>query len=117
MNICECSPSFHKVTTLTAGTNSVEMTITNPNNISSLDDFELVLCTNPNNVVTGDPLPYTVTINGTAGVALRNKYNLPIYTNRLKTRKRYYGSYVNDGTTSWVILWNTPTCARYATQQ
>lgn len=116
MNICECSPRFHKATTLTAGADSVEMTITNPNNISSLDDFELVLCTNPDNVVTGAPLPYTITINGTAGVPLRNKYNLPIYTNRLRTRKKYYGSYVVDGTDTWVILWNTPNCPQFATQ-
>lgn len=111
---CNCNPNFHKVTALTAGDDAVNMTITNNTNISSLDYFELVLCVNPSTVVTGDPLPYTITVNGEA-VSLYNKYSLPINTNRLKTRKRYYGSYVvSDGGTPYVILWNTPDCARFA---
>ena len=108
-----CNPHFHKVTALTVDGDTVNMTVTNDTNVSSLDFFELVLCVNPNTVVTGDPLAYTVTINGEA-VPLLNKYSLPINTNRLCTRKRYYGSYVNLGTTAWVILWNTPDCARFA---
>lgn len=110
---CNCRPYFHKVTALTAGDASVEMTITNPTNISSLDYFELVLCVNPDTVVTGDPLPYTVNVNGTA-VPLLNKYSLPINTNRLCPRKRYIGSYVESGGAGYVILWNTPDCARFA---
>ena len=108
-----CNPHFHKVTSLTVDTDSVNMTVTNNTNVSSLDFFELVLCVNPNNVVTGDPLPYTLTINGDS-VPLYNKYSLPIYSNRLCTRKRYYGSYVTVEGGSYVILWNTPNCARYA---
>jgi len=108
-----CNPHFHKVTALTVDTDSVNMTVTNNTNVSSLDFFELVLCVNPNNVVTGEPLPYTLTINGEA-VPLYNKYSLPINSNRLCTRKRYYGSYVTVEGGSYVILWNTPDCARYA---
>ena len=110
-----CSPYFHKVTALTASDTAVEMTITNSTNISSLDYFELVLCVNPNTVVTGDPLPYTININGTA-VPLLNKYSLPINTNRLMPRKKYVGAYVEGATEadSYVILWNTPDCARFA---
>ena len=109
-----CSPYFHKVTALTASDTAVEMTITNGTNIAELDYFELVLCVNPDTVVTGDPLPYTVNVNGTA-VALQNKYGLPINTNRLCPRKKYVGAYVEPETgTPYVILWNTPECARYA---
>ena len=108
-----CNPYFHKVTNLTASDTAVNMTITNSTNISSLDYFELVLCLNPDTVVTGEPLPYTVTINGTA-VPLNNKFGLPIYTNRLCKRKRYIGSYVSEGTTSYVILFNTPDCPQFA---
>lgn len=115
---CNCNPNFHKVTNLTSvGTDTqtgVLMTITNDTNIASLDYFELVLCVNPSSVVTGAPVPYTVTVNGTA-VAVNNKYGLPIYTNRLHTRKRYYGSYVVPETgTPYVILWNTPDCPAMA---
>jgi hypothetical protein len=110
-----CNPYFHKVTSLTASDTAVEMTITNSTNISSLDCFELVLCVCPSSVVTGEPLPYTVNVNGTA-IPLLNKYSLPIYTNRLQTRKRYCGAYVApEGGSPYVILFNTPDCARFAT--
>lgn len=114
MNCCY-NPYFHKVTALTAGADSVEMTITNPTNISNLDYFELVLCVNPDTVVTGEPLPFTINVNGTA-VPLLNKYALPINTNRLMPRKRYCGAFVEGetATDSYVILFNTPDCAQFA---
>lgn len=114
MNNCPCNQNFHKVTSLTNNTTSVEMTVTNSTNISSLDPFELVLCVNPSSVVTGAPVPFTINING-ASVPVYNKYSLPVYTDRLRTRKCYYGSYVVNGSNSYVILWNTPCCAQYAT--
>jgi hypothetical protein len=114
MNCCY-NPYFHKVTALTASDTAVEMTITNPTNISNLDYFELVLCVNPNTVVTGEPLPFTINVNGTA-VPLLNKYALPINTNRLMPRKRYCGAFVEGATAadSYVILFNTPDCAQFA---
>lgn len=111
---CNCNPYFHKVTALTAGDDAVNMTVTNNTNISDLDQFELVLCVNPSTVVVGEPVPFTITLNGVE-VGLYNKYSLPVNTNRLQTRKRYYGSYVvPEGGVPYVILWNTPDCARYA---
>lgn len=117
MNSCNCNPNFHKTTALTptpADTpTSLNLTITNSGNISSLEYMELVMCQCPDSVITGAPVPMTVTINGTA-VPLRNKYALPIQSNRLAPRKRYFGSFVNDGTNAYVILWNTPDCPAYA---
>ena len=115
------NPYEHKVSSLTltpAETpTAINMTITNSTNISNLDCFELILCVNPNTVITGEPLPYTITVNGVA-VNLLNKYSLPIYSNRLKVRKRYYGSYVAPATGDpYVILWNTPNCPAYAVSQ
>jgi hypothetical protein len=109
-----CNPYFHKSTALTAGETAVEITVTNSTNISSLDCFELVLCQCPSEVVTGEPLPFTINVNGTA-VNLLNKYSLPIYTNRLKPRKRYFGAYVAEGATPYVILFNTPCDPQFAT--
>lgn len=114
MNLCNCNPYFHKTTALTVGDNTVNMTVTNDTNVSSLDYFELVLCQNPNTIVTGAPLPFTLTINGSTA-QLYNKYHLPIYSNRLCPRKRYKGAYVNDSTNAWVILWDTPDCPQFAT--
>lgn len=110
-----CLSCQHKVTDLTATAESINMTVTNSTNISSLDDFELLLCKNPNSVVTGEPLPFTITINGTA-VSLLNKYSLPIYSNRLSCRKVYHGAYVvpEEGT-PYVILFNTPCERQFAT--
>lgn len=112
------NPNFHVATTLTPTPTetptSLVMTITNPGNISNLQPFELVLARNPYNVITGDPVPFEVTVNGT-NVPLLNKYSLPIYSNRLAMRKRYYGAYVvpEDGD-PYVILWNTPNNPAYA---
>ena len=112
--MCNCNPNFHKVTNLTSvgedTQTGVLMTVTNSTNISNLDNFELVLCVNPSTVVTGAPVPYTLTVNSES-VALVNKYSLPIYTDRLKTRKKYYGAYVvPSGGDPYVILFNTPDC-------
>lgn len=113
------NPNFHIVTALTptpAETpTTLNMTVTNDGNISSLDYFYLVLARNPYRVITGDPVPYTVTVNGVA-VNLLNKYSLPIYSNRLSMRKTYVGSYVvpEEGD-PYVILWNTPNDPAYAT--
>lgn len=111
---CNCDRHFHKSTALTATATTVNITVTNATNISNLDCFELVLCQNPDTVVTGVPLPFTLTING-ATAQLYNKYHLPIYSNRLCSRKRYKGAYVTDGTDAWVELFNTPCDPQYAT--
>lgn len=113
------NPNFHVVTNLTPTPTetptSLVMTITNPGNISSLQPFELVLARNPYSVITGDPVPFQVTVNG-ENVTLLNKYSLPIYSNRLSMRKNYYGAYVvpSEGD-PYVILWNTPNNPAYAT--
>ena len=118
INCYNNSPYFHKVTALEQvggdTPTGVNMTITNNTNIGDLEYFELVLTVNPNTVVTGDPLPYTLTING-ATANLVNNIGLPIYTNRLNTRKLYKGRYVVPATgTPYVILLNTPSDIRYA---
>ena len=114
---CNCNPNFHKTLTLTQTATNLVATLSNSTNISSLDYFEVIVCQNPDNVITGNPLPYQFTINGTP-VEVRNKYSLPIYSDRLKTRKRYYGSYVAPATGDpYVILWNTPNCPAYAVSQ
>ena len=51
---------------------------------------------NPDNIITGAPVEYTVTINGTA-VPILDIWGFPIRTDRLCPRKMYRGKYiVND---------------------
>lgn len=108
---CMCNPNVHKATALTtAGV----LTVTNPNNIANLDPFILILCINPNNIITTAPVNYTMVING-ATADLKNRFGLPISTDRLCPRKAYHGYYVVPATgTPYVILQDTPCNPAYA---
>ena len=99
---CNCG-SFHRATNLTtAGL----LTVTNPNNVANFDEFNLILCLNPNNIITGAPVPYTVTVNGSA-IPLRDIWGYPINTDRLCPRKVYRGRYITGtGITTHVTLVN-----------
>lgn len=98
-----CNCNLHRATNLTtAGL----LTVTNPNNIANFDDFNLVLCLCPNNIITGAPVPYTVTVNGTA-VPIRDIWGYPIKTDRLCPRKCYRGKFITGtGITPHVTLTN-----------
>lgn len=108
---CNCNPDIHKATSLTtAGV----LTVTNPNNVANLDPFVLILCVNPDNVITTAPVNYTLTING-ATADLLNRFGLPISTDRLCKRKPYHGYYIVPTTgTPYVILLDTPCNIAYA---
>lgn len=108
---CRCNPNFHVATSLTtAGL----LTVTNSTNIANLDPFVFVLAVNPNNIITGAPVDYTMTING-ATVNLLNRYGQPISTDRLLPRRRYLGRYIVPATgTPYVILLDTPCNVAYA---
>lgn len=107
---CNCE-FLHRATNLTTGG---LLTVTNSNNIANLMPFDLVLCLNPNAVILGAPVDYTITVNG-ADVALKNKLGLPISTDHLCSRKRYKGYYVVPATGDpYVILLNTPCDIAYA---
>ena len=63
---CNCSNDFHRVTNVEATTTNIVLTVTNPNNIGNLETFNLVCCKPISSLVTGEPLPVQITINGTA---------------------------------------------------
>lgn len=108
---CMCNPNLHKATALTtAGL----LTVTNSGNIANLDPFILVLCINPNNIITTAPVNYTVTINGETADLL-NRFAQPISTDRLIPRKAYHGYYIVPTTgTPYIILQDTPCNPAYA---
>lgn len=105
---CNCE-NLHKGISLAS---SGILTVTNPNNISTFDDFDLVICLNPNNIITGAPVPYTVTINGTA-VPILDIWGYPIRTDRLCPRKRYHGKYI-VGTTAGTHITLVNVCCTIA---
>lgn len=106
--MCNCKKIC--VETVTTTDTNVVLTVSNSTNISSLDclNFGVPCNKNVSDVVTGEPLPVQIIINGTA-VSLLNKYSLPILSNRVPRRSR--GAYVAEGTaTPYVILFDTPHC-------
>ena len=108
---CRCNPNFHIATALSA---AGLLTVTNNTNIANLDPFIFVLAVNPNNIITGAPVNYTMTINGATSNVL-NRYGLPISTDRLTPRRRYLGRYIVPETgTPYVILLDTPCNIAYA---
>lgn len=99
---CNCCANLHKTTALsTAGL----LTVTNPNNVGNFDKFCLVLTICPDSVITGVPVAYTVTINGTA-VPVVDKWGYPITSDRLRTRTLYKGRYIVASDGAHVTLLN-----------
>ncbi len=105
-----CNCINHYIQKVTTTDNNVALTITNSTNMSSLQCINLIVNKNVGANVSGAPLPVQIVINGTA-ISLLNKYSLPVYSNKLPMRCKYYGYYVAEGnTTPYVILQNTPKC-------
>lgn len=99
---CNCCNNLHKTTALSA---AGLMTVTNPNNVGNFDKFCLVLTICPNTVVTGTPVPYTVTVNGT-NIPVVDRWGYPIQTDRLRTRTLYKGRYITVAGNSHITLLN-----------
>ena len=98
-----CNCNLHKGISLNS---DGVLTVTSPNNISNFEDFNLVICLNPNNFITAEPVPYQITING-VNVPVWDVWGYPIKTNRLCPRTRYKGKYVSGtGITTHITLAN-----------
>lgn len=101
---CNCCQYLHKTTALS---NAGLLTVTNPNNVGNFDPFCLILTICPNSVITGVPVAYTVTVNGTA-IPVLDMWGYPVMTDRLKTRKVYRGRYIVSGADTHITLTNVP---------
>lgn len=96
------SPFFHLGTALTtAGV----LTVSNSTNVASGERFVLALALNPSSIITGAPVNYTVTINGTA-VDIINIFGAKVSTDKLIPRVPYRGYYFvpTDGSSPYVVL-------------
>jgi len=107
MTCCNSCPNLHKTTALTA---AGLMTVTNDTNVGNFDKFCLVLTINPDSVITGAPVAYTVTINGVA-VPIVDRWGYPVMSDRLATRTLYKGRFITTGGASHITLMTVPSCA------
>ena len=101
---CNCCQYLHKTTALSA---AGLLTVTNSNNVGNFDPFCLVLTICPNSVITGSPVAYTVTVNGTA-IPVVDMWGYPVMTDRLRTRKLYKGRYIVTNDEAHITLTNVP---------
>ena len=83
------------------------LTVTNPNNIGNFDSFRLCFTINPSNIITGAPVSLTVTLNGTA-TPIVDEWGYPVKSDKVTTRKPYFGRYITVGSASHVTLINVP---------
>lgn len=106
---CNCSNN-HRVVTVTYTGTAIELTATNTNDIASLESFNLICCKPVSSLVTGEPVPVSITINGVAGIPLRDDLGLPIMSNAVP-RGKTCGTYVvntTGETTDTYLMLRTP---------
>ena len=97
----------HRVLTVTYSGTTIDLIATDTNNIGSLERFNLVVRKPISSLVTGDPVPVTITINGTSGVLIKNAFGLPLMSNVVPlglTRGRYVVDNSGDTPDMYVIL-------------
>ena len=79
---CNCNNNdFHRVTNVAVTATNVVLTVTNPNNIGNMETFNLVCCKPVSSVVTSEPLPVQVVLNGDTVTEVKNAYGLPLMSN------------------------------------
>ena len=106
--MCRCNNFNHRVETVVNTGTAIELTLTDSTDIGDLERFNLVVCKGISSVVTGDALPVTASINGIAGVPLKNSLAQPLMSDVVPFGKTC-GTFVRggDATTvadSYVIL-------------
>ena len=106
--VCLCNNLTHRVVTVTNSGTAIELTVTDSTNIGDKEIFNLIVCKPISALVTGDPIPVTATINGVAGVPLKNALGEPLLSNVVPWGKTY-GRFIMGGATttaadSYVIL-------------
>ena len=73
---CNNNPLVHRVSAITVGTDTVDLTVTNPTDVGNLDTFIFIRCQAVTGI-TGSPLPVTITINGET-IPLVNRFSKQI---------------------------------------
>ncbi len=102
--MCNCTNNdYHRVTNVSVTDTNVVLTVTNPNNIGNLENFNLVCCKPISSLVTAEPLPVQIVLNGETATDVKNSYGLPLMSNVVPWGCTK-GKYITDGTETYVIL-------------
>lgn len=106
--VCLFNNLTHRVVTVSNSGTAIELTVTDSTNIGNGEIFNLAVFKPVSALVTGDPIPVTVTINGVAGIPVKNAFGEPLLSNVVPWGKTY-GRFVMGGDTttaaaSYVIL-------------
>ena len=83
--MCNCNNNcnnndFHRVLSVTVNTDNVVLSVTNSDNIGNMEAFNLICCKPISSLITADPLPVQIEVNGVA-TNVKNSYGLPLMSN------------------------------------
>lgn len=106
--VCLCNNLTHRVATVINTGTAIQLNVTDSTNIGDKERFNLAVYKTVSALVTGDPLPVTITINGVADVPVKNAFGEPLLSNAVPWG-RTFGRFVMGGATttaadSYVIL-------------
>ena len=105
--MCNYNNDTHRALTVTYTGTTIELTFTNSTDIGTKEPFNIVVCKPVSSLVTGAPVPVVTTVNGVAGIPLRDRFGLPLMSNKVPKGKTC-GTYVvnESGTTpdTYIIL-------------
>lgn len=102
---CRCNDT-HRVLTVTYSGTEVVLTATDTTNIGDLERFNLICCKPISSLVTGNPVPVFVAVNGN-NVPVKNAFGLPLLSNVVpygKTCGRYVIDSSGDTPETYIIL-------------
>ncbi|MBQ6908106.1 MAG: hypothetical protein IJQ28_06985 [Clostridia bacterium] len=103
---CNCNDTHRVLTVAYTGT-AIQLTVTDSMNIGNLERFNLVVCKPVSSLVTGAPVPVTITVNGTTNIPVKNAFGLPLMSDVVpygKTCGRYVVDDSGDTPETYVIL-------------
>ena len=89
--------NFHRATSVTYSGTNVAIDFTNSTDISSKEPFNIIVCKPVSSLVTGAPVPVVTNINGVANIPLRDRFGLPLMSNKVP-KGTTYGTYVVNET-------------------
>ena len=106
--VCLCNNLTHRVVTVANSGTAIQLTVTDSTNIGNQEIFNLAVFKPISALVTGEPIPVTISINGVTGIPVKNALGEPLLSNLVPYGKTY-GRFVMGGdttsaATSYVIL-------------
>ena len=86
----------HRAVNVTYSGTNVAIEFTNSTDIGTKEPFNIVVCKPVSSLVTGSPVPVVTEINGVANIPLRDRFGLPLMSNKVPKGKTCGTYVVND---------------------